>query len=113
MDSVAASNPKAPAKDVLNIVYRYSIYEDLLYSAAFDVKYEPETRPEELIKESGSYARMCLGNVHGKSGGVYCQVYNGYAFGCLNSANKTIAFDDVSEEVYKAEKLERVRGGKS
>ncbi|OGR41953.1 MAG: hypothetical protein A2X35_11650 [Elusimicrobia bacterium GWA2_61_42] len=113
VDSMAASNPKAPVKDVLNTVYRYSIYEGYLYATAFNVQYKPETRPDELIKESGSYASMCVDNVHYKSGGAYYQVYNGYAFGCLNKANKTISFDVVSEDVYKAEKLERIHGGKS
>lgn len=113
VDSIAASNPKAPVKDVLNTVYRYSIYEGYLYSTAFNVQYKPDTRPEELIKESDSYASMCVGNVHYKSGGAYYQVYNGYAFGCLNKANKTMAFDVVSEDVYKAEKLDRLHGAKS
>jgi len=112
MDSIANSNPKAPAKDVLSFFYSSSFYQDDLYAIAFDINYKPGTAPDELVKDADSFAAMCVENVHYKPGGTYYQVNNGYAFGCLNTANKTISFDVVSEDVYKDEKMQRVRGGK-
>jgi hypothetical protein len=80
----------------------------VLYPAAFDVKLDPNSIPQELKVMGNEFntecSRVCA------EPGMYYQIYNGYAFGCINEGNKTLKFDVVSEEVYKVEKLERIQG---